>query len=63
MRTLYTGLGILALTTAAYAQTNEPTTNHLADKLSAHVALTSDYVFRGISQSDESIVLQGGIRL
>ncbi|QFU77130.1 hypothetical protein EY643_16520 [Halioglobus maricola] len=31
-----------------------------AGEISANVALTSDYRFRGISQSDESIALQGG---
>ncbi len=30
------------------------------DAISANVALTTDYKFRGISQSDESIALQGG---
>ena len=32
-------------------------------EISANVALTSDYRFRGISQSDESIALQGGFDL
>ncbi|WP_140985316.1 TorF family putative porin [Asticcacaulis tiandongensis] len=30
-------------------------------EVSYNVALTSDYVFRGISQSDENVALQGGI--
>ena len=47
------GLALLAsaaTTTAAYA---EPT-------FSGNVALTSDYVFRGVSQSDSEIAIQGG---
>ena len=34
--------------------------NAQASDISANVALTSDYRFRGISQSDEEIALQGG---
>ena len=34
-----------------------------AAEISANVALVSDYRFRGISQSDESIALQGGFDL
>ncbi len=34
-----------------------------AVEISGNVALTSDYKFRGISQSDESIALQGGFDL
>jgi len=32
----------------------------LADSISANVALTSDYRFRGISQTDKDVALQGG---
>ncbi len=32
----------------------------LPGAFSANVALTSDYIFRGISQSDEHIAIQGG---
>ena len=32
-------------------------------EISGNVALTSDYKFRGISQSDESPALQGGFGL
>ena len=32
-----------------------------ADEISGNIGITSDYVFRGISQSDEGPALQGGI--
>lgn len=47
----------LFLTTAFLAMTTVPA---MAEGLSANVGLTTDYVFRGISKSDESAALQGG---
>jgi uncharacterized protein (TIGR02001 family) len=33
----------------------------LADEFSGNVAFTTDYVFRGVSQTDESAAIQGGL--
>jgi len=49
-----------ALTTALIVGT---TTVEAATEISANVALVSDYMFRGISQSNEDIAIQGGFDL
>jgi uncharacterized protein (TIGR02001 family) len=36
-------------------------TTALADGISGNVALTSDYVFRGVSQTDNQMAIQGGL--
>ncbi|MGI9288204.1 MAG: TorF family putative porin [Pseudomonadales bacterium] len=53
------------LTTAAFAAVlSIPIGSALAEvSASGNVALTTDYKFRGISQSDESVALQGGFDL
>ena len=51
----------LAVAGAAEAQDDEATT--LADWLSGNVSVTSDYAFRGISQTLEEPALQGGFDL
>jgi len=50
-------LASLALSTPAFAQ-DEPTS---PITVSGSVALVSDYRFRGVSQSDEEMAIQGGI--
>jgi len=51
-----------AITTALLAGAAVPAAQAEVE-ISGNVALTSDYRFRGISQSDESIALQGGFDL
>jgi uncharacterized protein (TIGR02001 family) len=51
--------GIMACTPLAHAVDMES----IGEMFSANVALTSDYVWRGVSQSDESGAIQGGIDL
>ena len=46
---------IFTIPTSASAQSDLPGT------FSGNVAITSDYVFRGISQSDENVAIQGGL--
>lgn len=56
----------MALITVAAVQTGyaeETSMNNLEDYVSANMAFTNDYVFRGISQSDETFAVQGGIDL
>ena len=48
----------LATTLLAAAATTQAET-----EISGNVALTSDYKFRGISQSNEDIAIQGGFDL
>jgi len=45
---------------AANAQAQDSAASTFPGTFAANVALTSDYVFRGISQSDEGPALQGG---
>ena len=54
-------LATLPLASPALAQEEEEDTGSV--ELSANVALTSDYRFRGVSFSDEDIAIQGGIDL
>lgn len=54
---------VLPAAVAASLLAGATATTVQAAEISANVALTSDYRFRGISQSDESIALQGGFDL
>ncbi|QFU77133.1 hypothetical protein EY643_16535 [Halioglobus maricola] len=54
---------VLPAALAASVLAGATATSVQAAEISANVALTSDYRFRGISQSDESIALQGGFDL
>jgi uncharacterized protein (TIGR02001 family) len=54
---------VLPAALAASVLAGAAATTAQAAEISANVALTSDYRFRGISQSDESIALQGGFDL
>jgi uncharacterized protein (TIGR02001 family) len=60
------GLGILASGSAmaadlgTYKPAAEPAPPSRRCELSANVALTTDYVFRGVSQTDENAAIQGG---
>ncbi|MBB4153627.1 uncharacterized protein (TIGR02001 family) [Sphingomonas jinjuensis] len=54
-------LALLALPTAAIAQTTTPDNRPPALSVSGSVGVTSDYRFRGVSQSDEHPAIQGGI--
>ncbi len=59
--TSFLTLSLLALSSAALssnAMAQEATSPHT---VSANVALTTDYVFRGISQSNEEAAIQGGM--
>lgn len=47
-------------TTVSSSTTTTTTTTSFPGEFAANVALTSDYVFRGISQSDEGPAIQGG---
>jgi uncharacterized protein (TIGR02001 family) len=55
----YLSAGVIAsglmLGTAAQAESSLP------GSISGNVAITSDYIFRGISQSDENVAIQGGL--
>lgn len=51
---------VLAFSGASYAESNS---EYMGLKLSGNVALTSDYRYRGISQSDEGPAVQGGFDL
>src|SRR5690606_18126498 len=46
---------------AAVAATALMSAGVASAEVSYNVALTSDYVFRGVSQSDESVALQAGV--
>lgn len=50
---------LLVVATAICAFTL-PTASSIATESSAHVALTSDYVFRGLSYSNDGVAVQGG---
>jgi uncharacterized protein (TIGR02001 family) len=54
---------VLPAAIAASLLAGATATTAQATEISANVALTSDYRFRGISQSDEDIALQGGFDL
>lgn len=63
---LLAGLAALAVAgpTSAFAEetmAEEEENDWLPGSLSGNVGLTSDYIFRGVSQTQESIALQGGI--
>jgi hypothetical protein len=53
----------LALTTAAPALAQEETDPPKAVTVTGSVALVSDYRFRGVSQSDEELAVQGGLTI
>lgn len=55
--------GALLLAGAGTASAQEAAEGGFASWLSGNVAVTSDYVFRGISQSLEDAAIQGGIDL
>lgn len=52
--------GFVAMLGCGLASAAEPF-GPMAGEMSANVAITNNYIFRGISQSDESWALQGGI--
>ncbi len=52
----------LIIVSPAYANEEQSKNNFLSDwELSGNVALTTDYVFRGITQNNEKITPQGGL--
>lgn len=51
-------IGLALVSSAAFADDAPPATSQL--KISANVALTSDYIFRGISQTGHGAAVQGG---
>ncbi|MEM9723937.1 MAG: TorF family putative porin [Pseudomonadota bacterium] len=60
-RNLVLGAAVAAFsTTPAFAGERLVEEGFLAGELSANVAFTSDYVFRGFSQTDENFAVQGG---
>ena len=70
MRTVLFACALFALAGAASAQESPPQSipaelpaPTTGPEISFNVALTSDYVFRGISQTDEEIALQAGADL
>lgn len=66
MRQIFKGLvfgGALAMASVGVAHASGWGETPAGIELSANVALTTDYVFRGISQTDESPAIQGGIDL
>jgi uncharacterized protein (TIGR02001 family) len=57
-------VALAALPTTAYAQAApEPTEPPASITVSGSAAITSDYRFRGISQSDQEMAVQGGITI
>jgi uncharacterized protein (TIGR02001 family) len=58
-----TSSNLLTALLVAGAVAGVPTAAHAEWTPSANVALTSDYVFRGISQTDEDPAIQGGFDL
>ena len=50
---------LIAVSAAPFAQAQETESSFPGD-FSANIAMTSDYTFRGISQSDEGPAIQGG---
>jgi len=55
---LICGAAAIALAAPAFAQEAEP-----AYTISGNIALATDYTFRGVSQTDESPAVQGGLDL
>ncbi len=49
------------LCTSAFAAEDTPAESWLPGSFAANVAITSDYVFRGISQTNNEIAVQGGL--
>ncbi|PZQ43613.1 MAG: hypothetical protein DI551_11800 [Micavibrio aeruginosavorus] len=60
MKNIALGLSTLAIVACAFASSVRAETQVGDFTLSANTGLFSDYVFRGISQSDEGPALQGG---
>jgi uncharacterized protein (TIGR02001 family) len=60
MKNIYLTLSVLALSAGAFAVSAHAEEQIGDFALSANVGMVSDYVFRGISQSDEQPAVQGG---
>jgi len=54
-------IAVCALTAFGAARAAEPAKSPIPGTFSANVALTTEYYFRGISQTDDAPALQGGI--
>ena len=52
-------LSLSLISSNVYADEHKVVEDHSAIELSANVAIVSDYVFRGITQSDENFAIQG----
>lgn len=56
-------LSLSLISSNAYADEHKVVEDHSAIELSANVAIVSDYVFRGITQSDEILLFRVGLTL